>query len=124
MGLLGGLGRLKESWMRNEQRPRRDTFLDYGKMEIQMPASVAASLMHYCTANYKEKTHFAWKLSTRYSMGGSSRASRMEANKTVNVLEFPLALTIEGSELLTIAGAAEWLKDMERVRMREATVDL
>ncbi len=48
----------------------------------------------------------------------------MEANKTVNVLEFPMAFTIEGSELLTIAGAAEWLKEMENVTMREATVDL
>ena len=123
-GLLGGLGKLNEGGRKNEQRPKKDTFLDYGRLEIQMPASIAASLMHFCTAGYKERTHFAWKLATRYSMGGSARAGRMAANKTVNILEFPVAFVIEGSEVLTIAGAAEWLREMEGIKMKEASVDL
>ncbi len=123
-GLLGGLGKLKEGGKKNEQRPKKDTFLDYSKLEVQMPAPVAASLIHFCTANYVEKENFAWRLATRYSMGGSEKTGRRSTNKTVNILEFPVALTMEGSELLTIAGAAKWLEKMEKVRMREASIDL
>ncbi len=115
---------MREGGKRDSVRPKKSTFLDYWRLEILVPGPVAASLIHYCTAHYVEKSNFAWRLAARYSMGGSESTGRKSTNKTVNILEFPVALTMEGSEFLTIAGAAEWLEDMQKVKIEEASGDL
>ena len=113
VGVTGGISIREEKWLRNPHRKKRGVFLEFTKLQICIPPSIAASVVHYCTAHAWDNTS-SWRPASKFSNAGTVGPSKMEISKTHSILEFMCALTWDGQQLMALMGAAEWLRDLER----------